>query len=246
MTTSQFKLKLTGIHFALCALVATLLFLGIWFVWYPERLFIAVGGVEIFAMIVAIDLIIGPLLTFVVAKPNKPSLRFDLAVIGLLQITALAYGCFALWAGRPVFIASLGSRFDVVTQNDIPESNLEGHEMPIWGPKWVSIKKPEDAKERDIVFMSALMGADYGHFPKYHTGFLRESKERVEKSAPISELKLLNVGREKEIAQWLESRKLDPEKVRFQALKARRQDMTVFLDEKGGVLGIAPFKPWKD
>ena len=40
---------------------------------------------------VAIDLVLGPLLTFVVFKPKKPKLAFDLAAIAVMQMIGLPW-----------------------------------------------------------------------------------------------------------------------------------------------------------
>ena len=36
--------------------------------------------------------VVGPLLTLIVFRAGKPGMKFDLAVIGLVQVAALAYG----------------------------------------------------------------------------------------------------------------------------------------------------------
>ena len=79
-------------HLAISGLVATIAMMVVFFVWYPAPLHTAVGVTKIFLMLLAIDIIIGPVITFIIFKPNKPSLKFDLTVIALLQLTALGYG----------------------------------------------------------------------------------------------------------------------------------------------------------
>ena len=242
------RVSAAAIHFGICLLVGVVLLALFWFVWYPEPLFKAVGGHEIFLMLLAIDVILGPLLTLVVFKPGKKSLKFDLAVIGLVQVAALSYGVGTLLAGRPVYVAALGHRFDVIqaSEVDVKDISAAGHGLPWWGPQWVGIKLPADEKERDRVLSSALAGgADYGHLPQYHAPLSTMREQLLEHVRPISELRTRNPSRGTDITAWLASHGLDDNSAVFEGLKARSQDMTVILDAKtAAVVGIAPFKPW--
>ena len=47
-------------------------------VWYPPPLFTAEGGNDLLFILVAVDVVIGPLITLIVFKSGKPGLRFDL------------------------------------------------------------------------------------------------------------------------------------------------------------------------
>lgn len=241
------RFRAAAIHLSICALIAAVLLALFWFVWYPSPLFKAVGGQEIFLMLLGVDVVLGPLLTFVVFKSGKKSLKLDLAVIGAVQAAALAYGVFTLLAGRPVYIAALGFRFDVIQANDVEEAQLKvaNTSLPLWGPAWVGTKPATDKKERERIMFSALAGADYGHFPQYHAPLETMRDEILKNAKPISELRTRNATRDTEITEWLRARGQTDESVVFQGLKARAEDMAVIMDAKTAkVIGIAPFKPW--
>ena len=241
------RTRAATIHLALCAFVGALLLPLFWFVWYPAPLFKAVGGQEIFLLLLGIDVILGPLLTFVAFKPAKKSLKFDLAVIGCVQIAALAYGVFTLLDGRPVFIAAVGHKFDLIQASEIGPDQLEGStaSLPWLGPKVVGIKQATDKKERERMMLSGLAGADYGHYPNYHAPIETMRDEMLANAKPISELRKQNKSKDAEITGWLANRSYDDKTAVFQGLKARSQDMAVILDAKtAAVIGIAPFKPW--
>jgi hypothetical protein len=217
------------------------------FVWYPPPLLEAVGGTEILLTLLVADVILGPLLTFIVFKAGKKSLRFDLTVIGIVQVCALIFGLFSLLYARPVYIAALGHRFDLVQANQVDQSDLvvAGQSLPLFGPKWVGVTKAIDAKEKERLLFSALAGMDYGHFPQYHRP-IESMKDVVLGSAQaIAELKKQNAGHEQEIDAWITSRGFSSDNVKYQGLKASRKDFTVMLDASTAeVIGIAPFKPW--
>ena len=54
-------------------------------------------------IIIGIDLILGPLLTLIVFKAEKPGLKFDLTAIGTLQAACLAAGLYIVYSERPLF-----------------------------------------------------------------------------------------------------------------------------------------------
>jgi hypothetical protein len=240
------RFKAAAIHFGVSAAAVTVLVLLLLFVWYPE-LVSAIGADEILLMVAAVDVCLGPLLTLIVFKAGKKSLKFDLAVIALLQVAAFAYGAYSLFIGRPVYIAALGQRFDVISASDVEQSALDEAKtsLPLWGPKWVGTRRADEPKERDKMMMSGLMGIDYGHYPKYHVDLVGMLPTLEAAMQPIAELKKLNKDKQLQIDAWLKARGVIESDVRFLGLKARRKDSAVIIDIRARrVIGIAPFEPW--
>lgn len=241
------RIRAAAIHFCTSAVVAIVLLALFWFVWYPAPLFRAVGGLEIFLMLLGIDVVLGPLLTFVVFKPGKKTLKFDLAVIAVVQVAALAYGVYTLLAGRPVYIASLGDGFKLVQANEVETRDLEVAKttLPRWGPKWVGTKRSTDPKENERVLLTGAAGGGYAHFPQHHVPIESMQAVMLAKANPISVLRRNNPERDTEITAWLSSRSYTDQTAVFQPFRAARERMAVILDAKtAAVIGIAPFKPW--
>lgn len=154
---------------------------------------------------------------------------------------------FTLLSGRPVYIAAVGHRFDLIQASEIGPEQLEGsNESLSWfGPKVVGIKQATDKAERERMMFSGIAGADYGHYPAYHAPIEMMSEELLANAKPISELRKRNKRKDPEVTAWLASRGHDDKTAVFQGLKTRREDMAVILDAKtAAVAGIAPFKPW--
>ena len=91
-----------AIHFAISAAIFVVLLAIILLFWFPGLLFRIDGGWSGLQIIIGVDLVLGPLLTLIVFKAGKPSLKFDLTCIGLLQAVCLAGGVFVVYAERPV------------------------------------------------------------------------------------------------------------------------------------------------
>ena len=241
------RIRAACIHLIASGAIAALLFLFFWFRLYAAPLFQAAGGLEIFVTLLAIDVVLGPLMTLIVWKKDWKQLRRDLAVIAFVQIAALCYGIYTLWIARPVYIAALVQRFDVVHATDVHDAEIaaSGKSLPWLGPEWVGIKQATDPKERERVMFASLGGVDYGHFPQHHQPIENMRDEILKSAQPLVELKKLNPGEEVAIDRWVERRGAKPDAVVFQGLRARSQDMAVVMDAKTAkVIGIAPFKPW--
>jgi hypothetical protein len=242
------KAKAAALHLLICVVVALVVYAGITRSIYPSPLLQAMGGMEIFLLILTIDIIVGPILTFIVFRREKPSLKFDLTVIAMLQMVALAYGVYTLWAGRPAYIAALGDRFEVIPAAEVekPETAGVAFQRPTLAPIWVGYARPTDPKAREKMLMSALSGKDYGHFPQYHAPIDTMAAETKKYAKPLSELKRLNASRVDEIDAWLQRRGVEPSQASYLGLKARHQPMAVVVrTQTGEIIGIAPFTPWE-
>jgi hypothetical protein len=240
------RYRAASIHLGISLLVGAILFAIFWFVWYRAPLFAAVGGIEIFLLLLVVDVVLGPVMTLIVFNPAKKSLKFDLSVIAIVQLAALVYGVSMLLAGRPVYLASIGSRFEVVHANDVEDVDLNVAKttLPLWGPIWTGTRKPTDAIGQERLAF-AMVDGGLAVLPQYYQPLENMRDDILKNAQSIVDLKKLNPGREAAIDSWIEKHGMKPDEVRFQALKARTEPMAVIVDAKTAkVIGIAPFKPW--
>jgi len=100
------KLKATGIHICLSLAVFIYLAYQIYYNWYPQPLFSIDGGWQGIRLVAGVDLVLGPLLTFLIfdLSKSRKAIVFDLMTIATIQIGALAYGVNATYSQRPVAI----------------------------------------------------------------------------------------------------------------------------------------------
>jgi hypothetical protein len=92
------------IHLAISSAIFIVLLYLIVFVWYPQPFFAADGGWQGIRIIVAVDMVLGPILTLIVFKPGKKGLRFDLTMIGIVQTMALAWGITQVYEQRTAMV----------------------------------------------------------------------------------------------------------------------------------------------
>ncbi len=87
-------------HLAVSSVIFLVMLYIIVMHWYPSFFLTLDGGVRGIATIFFVDVVLGPGLTLLVFKPGKPSLRFDMSVIILLQCLALAWGVGKVYEDR--------------------------------------------------------------------------------------------------------------------------------------------------
>src|SRR5262245_2596822 len=98
--------KAAASHLAISVAIGGVVLALMLLVWYPEPYFTAAGGNRLVMILVAVDVILGPLATLVVFTPTKPRrlIVLDLAVIGAFQVAALAYGAHVMAEVRPLYM----------------------------------------------------------------------------------------------------------------------------------------------
>lgn len=157
----KFRLKAFAYHLGISVFIALVSLYIVFMVWHPAPLAKAVGVTYIFIMMLAIDAILGPVLTLIIAKKDKKSLKFDLGVIVVLQLAAFTYGIYNIAISRPVYIAFDTSRFEIVQANEIPKESLDEAETSYstlgWGvPKYVAVRAAANEEERSERLFSEL------------------------------------------------------------------------------------------
>lgn len=245
------KDKITAflVHLAISCVIALISMAIVYLVWNPEPLYKATGITRIFLLMLAIDITLGPLLTFIVYKKGKKTLKFDLAVIAVLQLSALAYGLYHVYEGRPVWIAYNVDRFDLVRVNEIDTRKIaqakpEFQILSNTGPKYVAAVIPTTnlEKKNQILFDELGSGIAPSQRPELYQPLETVYPNIVKRALPLTQLEQFNNSQL--VKQTLEKY---PQADSFVPLKANAVDMTVLIDKKSGgkVVAIADLRPWK-
>lgn len=132
-----------GISLLIGLLAAAVVF-GLWFP-YPYREL--AGGLQLFWVLMVVNVVSGPLLTACVFNPTKSrrELTLDLSLIALLQIAALVYGLYSISLARPVALVFEADRMVVVSAASIfPD---EEKSLSWAGPVLLGTREPKDGQE---------------------------------------------------------------------------------------------------
>lgn len=237
------KLKAFAIHLIISLVMVLAAYIMIHLLWYPAPLFKATDAKKILIMILLVDLVLGPLLTFVVYKKHKKTLRMDLTIIIIIQLSALAYGLYSIYQSRPVLIAYVVDRFELVRANDIIEANEQKYPLSNFGPEYiyVDLARLNASEKLDSTLDELTYNISPAQRPKFYNNF-ELAKPLIIKNS--KDIKLLNqYNNSVEVNKFLEEY---PTADSFLPLKANAVDMTVLIDKEGGgtVIKTIDLRPW--
>ncbi len=234
-------------HLAVSSLVAGLSAFVVFFLWYPAPFREMLGVTHIYLLILAVDVVCGPLLTLIVASPRKSRRErlFDLGLIGLVQLMALAYGMYSVWVARPAVLAFEVDRLVVVTANEIDDEALprapDGlRALPLSGMLRVATRRAASNADLFQNVELGLAGISPAMRPNLWEPMSAQKHEMKQCAKLLSEL----IARHPEAAELLsEAAKKagrKPEELTFLPLtSSKNKDWIALLDSEANVVGHA-------
>lgn len=167
--------KAAAVHAMLSLLVIGSIAVGVVLLWFPAGLW-HVAGLQLFGVMLAANIVLGPLLTLLVFRKGKRGMTFDLWAISLVQAAFVAYGVHTLWLNRPLFLVGSEHSFALVFASEIPAAEIHEAEARNWprfhgrGPWLVGVDLSRQAAMEEAAFAFAMGGG----------GPLRESSRYVD------------------------------------------------------------------
>lgn len=238
--------KFAGWHFVFSLPVAIISAAIVLVVFYPYPYREISGGFQLFLLIFCVDVVCGPLLTFVLFNPQKSrrEIRLDITLVMVIQFGALVYGVWVSYTARPLFLVMEVDRFKVIASVDFyPESmrKLPPELTPqiFSGVKPVALRPPRTIEEKNqVLFESINGGRDYAERPEFYLPYNNENAlKSLEKAKDLSSF-FERYPQQRSIGEAIASEK----KARIQDWKylpvVGRQDWIALLDEKGIIQGF--------
>jgi hypothetical protein len=228
----------SGIHFLLSVLIGLAVLTLMLTVWYPWPLFEAMGGSGLLLLLCGVDLVIGPLITLIVFRQGKRGMKFDLAVIALLQLSALFYGSHIVYLARPAFIVFVKDQFEVAIAAEADPERLarakypQYRHLPLGRPLLAFADFPTDPAERNEVVAAAFAGEDMQQFPQYFAPYEARAAEVLAKAQTIERIRRWEPKTGQIIDAWLEGSGTKESDVRYFPLRARQSWVAVLVDAK--------------
>jgi len=252
MSSLQQRLRAAAIHFSLSLLVAALAAALVFGLWYPYPYREISGGRELFTLLVTVDVILGPLLTFSIFNRAKPwsELRRDLAVIALLQLGGLGYGMWTVFEARPVHLVFEIDRFRVVHAIDVPPELLpraprDIEALPITGPTLLAVRPFASAKESSDATMAALNGVNIGARPDLWMAYAPARVAVLEAAKPVAELKTRLGARAEQLDVAVAKTGQPADTLKYLPLHGRKDFWTALIDGKTAQpLAYLPLDPY--
>lgn len=241
-----------GTHLAGSVGVAALSAFLVFMVWYPAPLASVAGVVQIFLLLLAVDVVIGPVITLLVFNPKKKELKRDLLVVLLLQLSALAYGLHSVYIARPAYFVFSADRFDVVFANDLTSEKLAKvkdarySSPPHWGPEFAAARRPDDASVRTDIMLRALEGGDdVAQLPEFYEPLVNQKELIRKRLLPLEKLKELNPHNLAGAEAVIRKHGARAGGVGFLPVRGKTQDATAIVaSDTAEVLEVVDLKPW--
>lgn len=234
-------------HLSVSLFVALLAIIIVFVFWYPSPINKALSVTHIFLMMLAIDVVIGPILGWFVYKEGKKSLKFDLMVIILLQMIALGYGIYSIAQARPVWLVLNVDRFELVKNNEIDRSHIikakpEYQSSPFLKPEYVAVKNIENKKEKNELMMQEIFkGVSLAQRPELYQP-LDLAKGEIQKRCQKLDT-LIQFNDQNDVNKILAK---FPQATAWLPLQTHSIDMVVLINkEKAEVVEIVDLRPWK-
>jgi hypothetical protein len=240
------RAKAAGWHLLISLGVAAFAAALVFGLWYPGAYRLLSGGQSLFFLVVAVDVVLGPVLTFSVFNLKKgwPHLRRDLAVIGSLQLVGLAYGLHTVYIARPVATVFEVDRYRIVTANNVnveelPRALPEYQRLPITGPWMLSVREAKPGDERNEALFMALNGVDTSMRPSFWQPYTQAKTEVLRRMRPMKLLVEKYKNRQSEIEATLVKAGVQAADVGFLPVVARG-DWVAVVDRNAAIVAYLP------
>ncbi len=243
------KFKALVIHLLLSIVLVSLVIALVIYFWYPLEYIYLTNFKDISILIISIDLILGPLLTFVIFNPTKKSLRFDLIVIIAIQCAALTYGVNALYQTHPLYITYNHGSFNLIHANEVTPKDAKHEKFKVSklsSPRLAFAKMPDDPEKRTEIILGVDLKGEpdidkrieyYEPHQEHMDTILKNSLDNVklfdeENLTPSSKSFLKKYGQKESFS--------------FIPLKGAAGSAIIVLDKKSSeVIATINTEPWK-
>lgn len=231
------KIPASLIHLLVTMLIAALAAALVFWKWYPSPFDEFAGGLQLFWLIVGVDVVCGPLLTWILIRKEKTrlALTVDICMIAALQLGALAYGLHSLSQARPLALVYEVDRFRVISYADLPEDELNA--LPGWVRPWrfgeirtMGLRSTTTLDEKLESVNASLQGVEPSQRPSWWQDYALSVPQVLARAKPLSELRqkhparqeILDTALRKADAVSLPGETSDPKDLRWLPLVGRR------------------------
>lgn len=235
----KYKLKATLIHLMLSLLIFAVILYFILFDWYPEPFFTAQGGWLGIQLMAFVDLVLGPVLTFIVYDQFKERKKiiFDLSVIIAIQVTALIWGGYMVYTQRPIAMVYWGSAFYTVTSDDYSAQEIENPDFSQYSTHIPPLIYSRPVSTREELALSMDLTGKL--IPAYaHTSFYENIEEHLEgifsSQVDIEEVMKNNAEMKMQLEKITAG---ELASYKYVILKAKYQNMILIMKDNGEIVG---------
>jgi len=207
------------------------------FVWYPAPYFEIDGAESVIGILAMVDVLLGPILTFIVFKPGKPRLKLDLGMIAAVQLTAFVYGAHVIFTERPGYVVHLVDSFLVVPTSAVDFSKCSYPELEVGlftGPTlaYVRYRKEDESFEQMLARISEA--GDISTKAEFYEPYENGVEDILAQAMPASRLLERSEKDAAVLQKWLSQHNLDVSTLLYTHLTGKNKAMAMLLDASSG------------
>lgn len=242
------RLRASGFHLGISLCIAALAAALVFGLWYPYPYREISGGRDLFFLVIIVDVIMGPLITLAIFNRSKPrrELLMDFTVVGLLQLAALGYGLWTVFAARPVHLVFEYSRMSVVHAIEVDADLLAKappnlQKLPLTGPTVIALRPFKNPAEEFDATMAALNGVSLASRSDLWQAYESARADVLKEAKPAADLRARFSSQATQIDQAIAATGQPISDLRYLPLLGRKTAWTVLLDAQNAEpLGFLP------
>lgn len=242
------KLKASLIHLLISVAVVGSFIAFVVLIWYPNPFLQISGLTSIILILVTVDLILGPALTFTLYKPGKKGLKFDLSMVAAVQLAALVYGMHTIYIAHPLYAVYTVDRFSLMSLADVDPNQAKDPDLRVsgwWKPKMVYAQQPKDPKIAEQILFEVMDGKpDIDARPEYYEPLAAHTQDMLKRSLPTDSLQRDAENRAK-LAEFLNKVGKSADAYAYLPLAGKDKDVVWVWDrdtfQPVGTLDISPW-----
>jgi hypothetical protein len=234
----QAAFKAMTVHLGLSLLVAAAVALLVFTLWFPYPYRALAGGSELFILVMAVDIVCGPLLTFVLYSPTKPrkEMLTDISLIVVIQLIALCYGIWNVWQIRPLYLVQEADRFNIISAANIDTKDLDLLPTDLrprlfGGPIKVSLREMTSAEQEKLIAQIKSGGKDASTLPMFYAPY--QGAKAYQNGHELRDLLITHPKHKSEIADLIEKSKVSDQKKMHYLYIVGRHYWIVILRQSG-------------
>lgn len=238
------------IHFFLSLAVAALMAFLVLGVWFPYPLRYLAGGLDLFWILIGVDVVCGPVLTGLLYSPYKPrrELITDLSLIVFIQLGALIYGVYSIAQARPVALVFEVDRIVAVTAAQVDVAALP-RALPQWqslswsGPVLLGTRKARDGMETLQSIELSLRGLEPSARPGWWQSYDDSRPVAGQRMKPLSGLRAQQAPEvQVAIDNVVQKIGLPIDQIHYLPLVSQKSldQWVALLDAQANIIGYAP------
>jgi len=162
------RARASAAHFVFSATLAAACAALVYLLWYPAPLGSMSGVSDLFVLMLGVDVV-------------------------LVQLGALGYGMWTVFAGRPVHGVFEYDRIRVVHANEVPEEFMDRvppgmDALPLIGPTLLALRPFKDNSEQTSAILTALGGVQMSARPELWMDYQKATPEILKAAKPVAAL----------------------------------------------------------